>query len=255
MLIERYHKRGRLLYAVTPRFAYSTSEAMLEVCQRLMSEHGDLRLQTHINENTVEVSEIRRLFPWAGDYLAVYERYHLSGRRSVMAHNVHATSSEIERLAEKQASVAHCPGSNAALGSGLFPLRRHVDAGVTCALGTDVGAGLGFGVLKEGFQAYLMQRLAPDPQGLDAARLLYMATRAGADALGLEAEIGDFSRGKAADFVYLRPPAGSILDAAVQHASSPAHALSALFTLAGVEAVREVRVEGDIVFPAVRDTR
>ena len=255
ILIEKYHKRGRLLYAVTPRFAYSTTDALLEVCQRLMSERADVRLQTHINENTTEIAELAKLFPWAADYLAIYERYQLSGRRSVMAHNVHATSSEIGRLADAGTAVAHCPGSNAALGSGFFPLRRHVAAGVTCALGTDVGAGVGFGLLKEGLQAYLMQRLAPDPQVLDAARLLYMATHAGAAALGLQAEIGDFKSGKAADFVYLRPPAGGVLDAAVRHADTPADALAALFMLGGPESIREVRVEGDIVFANEHDPR
>ncbi len=250
MLIERYHRRGRLLYAVTPRFAYSTTESMLEVCQQLMLEHPDVLLQTHINESTAELGELKRLFPWAADYLAIYERYALSGERSVLAHNVHVTPSELERLATTGTAVAHCPGSNAALGSGCFPLRRHVDAGVTCALGTDVGGGLGFGMLKEGLHAYLMQRLAPDPNVLDAARLLYLTTRAGAEALGLEKDIGDFQPGKAADFVHLRPPPGSVLDAAVSHAGDPAQALAALFTLAGSESVCEVRVEGDIVFAA-----
>ncbi len=249
MLIERYHKRGRLLYAVTPRFAYSTTEQMLEMCQQLMAEHPDVLLQTHINESTTEIGKIRQLFPWAADYLSVYERYALSGARSVMAHNVHATPSELERLASAGTAVAHCPGSNAALGSGCFPLRRHVEAGITCALGTDVGGGLGFGLLKEGLHAYLMQRLAPDPYVLDAARLLYLATRAGAVAVGLEKEIGDFQPGKAADFVYLRPPRGSVLDEAVRRAPDAAQALAALFTLAGSESVREVRVEGSVVFP------
>lgn len=248
LLIERYHKRGRLAYAVTPRFALSTSEAMLEVCQQLMTEHHDIRLQTHINESRSEVAEMPRLFPWAADYLAIYERYGLCGNRSVMAHNVHATPSQIDRLAASGTAVAHCPGSNAALGSGCFPLRRHVDAGVTCALGTDVGGGLGFGMLKEGLQAYLMQRLAPDPKPLDAARLLYLTTRAGAEALGLEAEVGDFRPGKAADFVYLRPPAGSVLEAVVRHAENPRQALASLFTMAGPESVREVRVEGDTIW-------
>ena len=197
-----------------------------------MAEHHDVRLQTHINENRREIAEVSRLFPWAGDYLAIYERYNLCGNRSVMAHNVHATGSEIERLAAAGTAVAHCPASNAALGSGCFPLKRHVDAGVTCALGTDVGGGVGFGMLKEGLHAYLMQRLAPDAQPLDAARLLYLATRAGAEALGLESEIGDFRPGKAADFVYLRPPAGSVLESVVRHADSPGQVLSALFTMA-----------------------
>jgi len=247
-LIERYHKRGRLLYAVTPRFALSTSEAMLEICGQLLSEHQDVRLQTHINETTQEIAELGRLFPWAGDYLSIYERYHLTGDRSIMAHNVHPSPSEIERLAAAGAAVAHCPASNAALGSGCFPMRRHLDAGVTCALGTDIGGGLGFGMMKEGLHAYLMQRLAPDPQPLDASRLLYLATRAGAEALGLESEIGDFHPGKAADFVYLRPPAGSVLESVVRHADNPGQALSALFTMASSDTVREVRVDGQTVF-------
>jgi guanine deaminase len=247
-LIERYHRRGRLLYAVTPRFALSASEAMLEVCEQLMNEHSDVRLQTHLNENTSEIGEVNRLFPWASDYLAVYERFNLSGPRSVMAHSVHSTLSEIERMASSRSAVAHCPGSNAALGSGFFPLKRHVDAGVTCALGTDIGGGLGFGALKEGLHAYLMQRLAPDPQPLDSARLLYLATHAGAIALGLDGQIGDFRQGKAADFVYLRPPADSVLESAVRHADSPDQALSRLFTMGGSESVREVRVEGELVF-------
>jgi guanine deaminase len=247
-LIQRYHKHGRLLYAVTPRFAYSASEAMLETCERLMAEHREIRLQTHINENRTEVEEVARLFPWASDYLAVYERYGLCGRRSLMAHNVHATDSEIERLAASGAAVAHCPGSNAALGSGVFPLKRHVAAGVTCALGTDVAAGLGFGVPREALHAYLVQRLAREPQPLDAARLLYLATRAGAEALGLDGEVGDFRTGKAADFVYVRPPSGSVLESVVRHADGPEQALAKLFAMAGEESVREVRVGGDVVF-------
>ena len=107
-------------------------------------------------------------------------------------------------------------------------------------------------MLKEGLQAYLMQRLAPDPKVLDAARLLYLATRAGAEALGLEKEIGDFQPGKAADFVYLRPPPESVLDAVGAPCRRPRQALAALFTLAGAESVREVRVEGDIVFAVER---
>jgi len=247
-LIRRFHRDGRLLYAVTPRFALSASESMLEVCQTLMSEHEGLRFQTHLNENTLEVAEVAKLFPWARDYLAVYERFGLGGRGAVMAHNVHPTDSELDRLAGQGTAIAHCPSSNAALGSGLFPLRRHVQAGVRCALGTDVGGGTGFGLLKEGLQAYLMQRLAPISLVIDSARLLYLATLAGAEAVGLEHEIGDFQRGKAADFVYLRPPAKSPLASIVEDAESPERVLAALFTLAGSECVREVRVEGSVVY-------
>jgi guanine deaminase len=247
-LIERYHRRGRLSYAVTPRFAYSTSDRMLEVCQQLMCDHPTVRLQTHINENTSEIRELARLFSWARDYLAIYERYDLSNDRSVMAHNVHATRSEIERMAAAGTAVAHCPASNASLGSGCFPLKRHVEAGVTCALGTDVGGGLGFGLLKEGLHAYLMQRIAPDPALLSPAHLLFLSTRAGASALGLSHQIGDFAVGKCADFIVLKPPAHSVLEAVLNHADTPVQTLAALFSMAGAESVRETRVEGEVVF-------
>jgi len=249
-LIRRFHGRGRLLYAVTPRFALSSSEAMLEVCQTLLAEHKSLRMQSHINENPSEVAEVARAFPWAADYLAVYERYSLTGSHAVLAHNVHASDAELERLAATRTAIAHCPCSNAALGSGIFPLRRHLDAGVRCSLGTDVGGGTGFGMLKEGLQAYLMQRVAPDGVTLDAARLCYLATLAGAEALGLGDEIGDFRDGKAADLVYVRPLSGSPLAAVLERAKSPEEALTAIFTLAGAESVHEVRVAGETVYRA-----
>ena len=247
-LIRQFHGKGRLLYAVTPRFALSASEAMLEVCQTLLRENLGVRLQTHLNENRQEIAEVARLFPWASDYLNVYERFQLGGRGAVMAHNVHPSDSEVERLAASGTAISHCPCSNAALGSGLFPLRRHIAAGVTCALGTDVGGGTGFGMLKEGLQAYLLQRLAPDGVLLNPAHLLYLATRAGAEALGLDEAVGDFSPGKAADFVYLRPPEGSPLAAVVEQSADMDRILAALFTLGGAESVREVRVEGVAVY-------
>lgn len=247
-LIGRFHRRGRLLYAVTPRFALSTSEAMLEMCGTLLREHEELRFQTHLNENTVEIAEVARLFPWASDYLAVYERFQLTGPRAVMAHNVHPSESEIERLAAAGTAISHCPCSNAALGSGLFPLRRHMEAGVNCALGSDVGAGTGFGMLKEGLQAYMLQRLAPEGMLLSPAHLLYLTTSAGATALGLEKTIGDFEPGKSADLVYLKPPPGSTLASVIERAESMERILAALFTLAGPETIQEVRVEGSPVY-------
>lgn len=247
LLIERFHGRGRLTYAVTPRFALSASEAMLEVCQTLLLEHDGLLFQTHLNENVDEIAAVRALFPWASDCLAVYERFGLARRRAVMAHNVHPADSELERLAATGTCIAHCPSSNAALGSGLFPLKRHIQAGVRCALGTDVGGGTGFGLLKEALQAYLLQRIAPDGMSLDAGHLLYLATRAGAEALDLGEEIGDFRLGKSADLVYIRPPADSPLAAVLEREQSPEQVLAAIFTLAGAESVRQVRVAGSIV--------
>lgn len=238
-LIERF---GSGKYAVTPRFAFSASEAMLSVCQALLKEDSSLRFTTHINENRQEVDQVARLFPWAPDYLAVYERFDLIGARSVLAHNVHSGDGELRRLAERSGSIAHCPCSNAALGSGIFPMLRHIEANVRFALGTDVGGGTGFGMLKEGLQAYLMQRVAPQPINLTPAQMLYLATRAGAEALGIADQTGDFESGKAADFVYLRPPDGSVLAGVLKRLEEPEREIAALFTLGGAESVKEVRV-------------
>ncbi|HEX4278641.1 MAG TPA: guanine deaminase, partial [Bryobacteraceae bacterium] len=196
-LLDRFPR-----YAVTPRFALSASEAMLDVCATLLRENPRLLFTTHINENLREIEEVAKLFPWAKDYLDVYERFGLIGRNSILAHNVHASGSQLGRLAEARASIAHCPCSNAALGSGIFPMARHLEAGVRIALGTDVGGGTGFGMLKEALQAYLMQRVAAQANTLSPAQMLYLATRAGAEAFGIENETGDFEAGKSADFVY-----------------------------------------------------
>jgi guanine deaminase len=249
-LIRRFHESGRTMYAATPRFAFSTSEAMLEMCQTLVREHPTIRVQSHLNENQAEIAGVRAAFPWARDYLAVYERYSLTGRHAVLAHNVHTTDAELERLAASQTTIAHCPASNAALGSGIFPLRRHLDAGVHVSLGTDVGGGTGFSMIKEALCAHLMQRVSPSPFVLNTPRMLYLATLAGAQALSLDSEIGSFCSGKAADLVYLRPPDGGPLAAVLQRASGPEDVLGAVFAMAGSESVREVRVGGTRVYAA-----
>jgi guanine deaminase len=247
-LITRFHGTGRLLYAVTPRFALSTSEAMLEVCQTLIREHGDLRVQTHINEQPDEVAACLKAFPWASDYLAIYERYSLTGSRTVLAHSVHSSDAELERLGASRTAVAHCPCSNAALGSGIFPLHRHLSAGIQCALGTDVGGGTGLGILKEALQAYLMQRVSPDGMMLRPEHLLYLSTRAGAEALGLADHTGDLSAGKSADLVYIRPDSSSALAGALSRADDMPQALAAIITLGDVSAIREVRIGGEVVY-------
>ena len=246
-LIRRFHGQGRLLYAVTPRFALSTSEAMLEVCQTLVRENVGVRIQSHLNENPMEIAEVRRLFPGAPDYFGVYERYGLCGPRAVMAHNVHPAAGELKRLAASGTSVAHCPCSNAALGSGLFPFQRHLEAGVHVSLGTDVGGGTGVGMVKEALQAHLMQRVMPDGARLHPGRLLYLATLAGAEALGLADLTGNFAVGKAADFVYLKPPEGGPLAWALELRRDASDILAALFTQAGPESIREVRVDGELI--------
>jgi guanine deaminase len=249
-LIERWHGRGLLRYAVSPRFSVSCSEEMLEVCGSLTQQSEGLVFTTHLNESRGEIERVRELFPWARDYLDTYERPGLLGPLAVFAHDVHPKDDELRRLAATGAAVAHCPSSNAFLGSGLFPLRRHVAAGVRVALGADVGAGTGLSMLKEGLAAYEMQMLAPDGYRLGPAHLLYLATAAGAQALGLSDDVGDFSPGKSADFVLVRPPEGSTLEAVLERSEGVEAKLGPLFTLAREESVAEVRVGGRVVWPA-----
>jgi guanine deaminase len=244
-LAERWHGRGRLRYAVTPRFSLSCTEGMLEACGALHGEVGAL-VTSHMNENVDEVAAVRAAFGGFDDYLHTYESFGLVGESTVLAHNDHPTEAELARLGAARASVAHCPESNAFLGSGLFPMRRHLDHNVRIALGTDVGAGTGLSMMKEALAAYQMQMLRADPPPIGPAHLLYLSTRAGALALGVD-DVGDLSPGRAADLVLLRPPPGSTLETVLRHSDSPERTLGALFALAGEESVVEVRVAGEPV--------
>lgn len=258
-LAARWHGRGRLRYAATPRFSLSTTEEMLDVCAELLASGpdggGGRWFTSHVNENVEEVGEVLGLFPARRDYVDTYAEHGLITGRSVLAHNVHPTDAELEVLADAGAAVAHCPSSNAALGSGLFPLRRHLDAGVRVALGSDVGAGTGFCLLKEGLQAYLMQQLlGPEGVHLTAADLLHLATRSGAAALGLADDVGDLSPGKQFDALWVRPRAGGTLEVALRHATDPTDALAKLFTLGSPADVASVWVGGDEVAGAYTPT-
>ncbi len=201
---------------------------------------------SHINENLAEVAAVCDLFAECDDYLTSYSRHGLVGSSSVYAHNVHATPGELELMAARGASVAHCPTSNSALGSGLFPLREHVDHGVPVALGSDVGAGTGFSLLKEGLQAYFMQQLLGDRGlALTSAHLLHLATAAGAEALGLSEEVGMFSLGKQFDALWLRPAPGTTLDVGLRHAAGPEEALARTFALGTSADIEAVFVGGE----------
>jgi guanine deaminase len=242
-LIGRWHGRGRLRYAVTPRFSLSASNAMLDVCAQLLE--AGVWFTSHVNENVAEIAAVAGLFPGTRHYLDTYRQHGLVTRRSVFAHNVHASDAELALLAEHGASVSHCPTSNCALGSGLFPLRRHVEHGVGLALGSDVGAGAGLFLPKEGLQAYFIQQmLGPSGLTLTPVHLLYLATRAGARALGLDDRVGDFAVGKDFDAVWLQPAAGSTLAVNLKHARDTTDALARIFALATPADVAGVWIRG-----------
>lgn len=249
-LAQRWHGVVRNRYAVIPRFSLSCTEGLLDSCAALLGDVEDAWFTTHINENLAEVAVVCDLFDGCDDYLATYHQHGLVGGRSVYAHNVHPSTGELDVLAEEGASVAHCPTSNAGLGSGLFPLREHVEHGVRVALGSDVGAGTGFSLFKEGLQAYFVQQLLGD-RGLPLtpAHLLYLSTGAGAAALGLADQIGDFEVGKQFDALWLRPAAGSTLDVCMRHAEGPENALAKAFALATTTDVDSIWVGGERISP------
>ena len=245
-LAGRWHGIGRARYAVTPRFSYSAGDEMLDACASVTKDVAGAWFTSHVNENPAEVAEVARLFVGALHYVDTYDRHGLLGERSVLAHNVHATDRELAVLAGRGAAVAHCPTSNSALGSGLFPLRRHVEHGVRVALGSDVGAGTGFSLFKEGLQAYFMQPLlGPEGLPLTPAHLLHLATRAGALALGLGDQVGDLSVGKQFDAVWVRPLDDDPLDVGLRHATRAEDALAKIFALGDDSDLADVWVGGD----------
>lgn len=246
-LIRTWHGRGRLRYAVMPRFSLSCTDEMLGVCRTLLESSPGVFFHTHINENRREIETVQDLFPDAQDYLGTYEKHKLVTRQSVFAHSVHPTDSELTRLARAGSSIAHCASSNAFIGSGLFPMRRHHEAGVHVALGSDVGGGAGFSILKEGLQAYQMQMLHPDGVPLNPARLLYLATKAGAEALELHDQIGDFTPGKAFDAVLIQPRVSSTLARTLELSPTLEAALGSIFTLGDEDSVAGVWVGGEDV--------
>ncbi|MDN5739218.1 MAG: guanine deaminase, partial [Brevibacterium aurantiacum] len=247
-LIDRWHGKGHLRYAVTPRFSFSAGQELLAAGGQLVADNPGIWVTSHLNENRDEIAGVAEKFPEALDYLDTYDRAGLLNRQTILAHNVHPSDRELARMAEVGAASAHCPTSNSNLASGFFPLRRHIEAGVRVALGSDVGAGTGFSLFKEGVQAYFMQQL--DPSGglpLSSAHLLHLATAAGAEALELSDQVGDLSEGKRFDAAYIQPTAGQPLAVGLEHASSDDDALAKIFAMGTPADIAQVWVDGRLV--------
>lgn len=202
-LIEKWHKRNRLLYAVTPRFAPTSTNEQLHLAGKLLQEYPDVYLHTHLSENVNEIAWVQELFPDSKGYLDVYDQTGLVKERSVFAHGVQLTDQEFQRLSQAKAAIAFCPTSNLFLGSGLFRIEKAKSAScpVKVGLGTDVGAGTSFSLLQTTNEAYKVAQLRH--QKLSAFQALFLATLGGARALCLDDKIGSFDPGKEADFVVL----------------------------------------------------
>jgi len=256
-LIADWHNKDKLRFVVTPRYAPTCSEEMFSVCRRLMLEHPDIIVQTHISENLDEIAWIKELYPAESSYLDVYDRRGLVGPRTVLAHSVHSSDEEICRIQEAEASVVHCPSSNCFMGSGLMPLGKYVDRGIKVALGTDIAGGTGYSLFQEMNQAYKVQMLRLFAFGdknhavkLSGEKLLYLATLGGATALGLEGEIGNFKPSKYADFLVIDPGLDDYFSARLKNTSTMSEKLFVLATMGSKELIREVYLDGVLEHPS-----
>jgi len=243
VLIERWHGRDRLGYAITPRFALTSSEEQLASAGRLASEYPDVWIHTHLAENKAEVEAIARQFPKSRSYLDVYDQYGLLRERSVFAHCLHMDDEDRSRMAAKGGAAAFCPTSNLFLGSGLFDLRAMRAANVRVGLGTDVGGGTSLSLLRTASEAYKVLHL--QDQALPATRALYLATLGAAEALYLDDKVGNFEPGKEADFVVLDPAGSSLSERRTRVAASIEEALFAITMLADDRNVAATYVAGN----------
>jgi guanine deaminase len=242
-LIDRWHGRERLGYAVTPRFAPTSSALQLDVARDLLDANPGVHLHTHMAENADECDWVHSLFPDAEDYLAVYERHDLVRRRSVFAHSIHLSDSAWKRLAGADASVAHCPCSNLFIGSGLFDLPAATRHQVRLGLGTDVGGGDTFSMFRVINEAYKIQQL--QRQTLTPEVAFYLATLGGAAALDLDDHIGNFQPGKEADFLVIDERATPLMARRIASQSDWRDRLFSLLMLGDDRCVEQTWILGE----------
>ena len=245
-LIATWHGRGRQLYAITPRFAVTSSDRQLQLAGELLAAHPDVYLQTHVAENREELALVKRQHPRATGYLDAYARHGLLTPRSVLAHGIHLQDDELSRLAQADSTIAFCPTSNLFLGSGLLDLGRLERAGVNVCLATDIGAGTSFSMLRTLDEAYKVTRFA---QGtLSPLRAFYLATLGNARALRLESRIGTLEPGTEADAVVLDWHATPLLQRRLATCRSLAERLFALLVLGDDRATLGTWVAGRCVY-------
>ncbi|MGL6017808.1 MAG: guanine deaminase [Gibbsiella quercinecans] len=247
-LILRWHGKQRLGYAITPRFAPTSTPELLAQVQRLREEFPDVYLHTHLSENPDEVAWVKDLFPEHSGYLDVYHHYGLTGDKSVFAHCLHLEEDEWDCLCDTHSSIAFCPTSNLFLGSGLFDMQKAWHKRVKVGVGTDVGAGTTFNMLQTLGEAYKVGQL--QRYKLSACEAFYHATLGGARALGLDAHIGNFNVGKEADFVVLDPAVSPLQKLRHENSRELAEQLFILMTLGDDRNIYRTYVDGKVVYQA-----
>ena len=196
-LIEKWHKTNRLVYAISPRFAPTSTPEQLECLGNLWTEHPDCIMQTHLSEQLEEINWVKELYPKSENYLSVYEKFNLVRENSIFGHCIHLSEKELEILEERNSSVAHCPTSNLFIGSGVFNLRSFNEKKIKVGLATDTGGGTFFSMLKTMSETYKVSQLSKF--SINAAQLLWLATMGSSASLNLENKIGNIEKNYCAD--------------------------------------------------------
>ena len=245
-LIEKWHGQGRLGYAVTPRFAGTSSQQQLQSAAELFAKYPDTWLQTHLSENQAEIAWLQSIVSNFEDYFSLYEQAGLATERSVFGHCIHLSESELDRLKETGGIAAFCPSSNLFLGSGLFPLQSVRDRGIPIAIGTDVGAGTSLSMINTLGDAYRVGQL--QNVSLDPLEAFYMATLGNAEALHLSDKVGNFCVGKEADFIVLNPESNALLAKRVKASKHIREELFCYMIMADDRLVEQTTLLGNIQF-------
>jgi guanine deaminase len=243
-LIAEWHGKGRQHYAVTPRFAITSSPEQMEMAGALCREHPDLHMQTHLSENHAEIAFTRELYPQARDYTDVYEHYGLLGRKSLFGHCIHLSEREADALSDSGSVAVFCPTSNLFLGSGLFDYQRYRtrDKALRIAAATDVGGGTNYSMLRTMDEGYKV--IALNGEKINPFQSFWQMTRGNAEALSIAEKIGTLAEGSDADIVVLDARATPAMRLRMETVHTLAEELFLLLTLGDDRAVREVYVAG-----------
>jgi len=249
-LIEQWHNKDRLLYAVTPRFAPTSTEAQLKMAGKLVEEHPNVFMHTHLAENKEEVAWVADLFPDSRSYLDVYDKYGLLRQRSVLAHSIWLDEQDRLRMADTGAAIAHCPTCNLFIGSGYFDINEAREQGIRVGMGTDVGGGTTFNMLQVLNEAYKVAQFRQ--YNLPALRAFYFATLGGAESLYIDDNVGNFEKGKEADFLVLDYAATPLLERRLSVAENIEEKLFALMMLGDDRVVEHTYIMGEKAYSKIK---
>lgn len=241
-LIAKWHGRGRALYAITPRFAITSSPEQMDMTGSLAAEHPECHIQTHLSENHAEIAFTAELYPDARDYLDVYEARGLLGPKILLGHSIHLQEREIAAIAETGSHPVFCPTSNLFLGSGLFDDAGLRARGITNAIATDIGGGTSYSMLQTLNEGYKILQL--QGQKMHPLQAFYWITRGNAEVLGLADKIGTLDAGTEADIVVLDARATTSMALRMEKAETLAEELFILQIMGDDRAVAQTYVAG-----------